>query len=156
MFPLILVLWACKGGITASLLRWLLPYWFMVLYVSLTYIVQLTVCFPFTKAEVCHVHERNIRVTNCSFDTGTLFFLLAFSHLKSQIPFLSHNFISVSQVKWRGLERLLWRKDQEPSDDASLKRVSLANVGEECSARGTARGVCRVDVHLESKHTPGE
>ena len=97
MFPLILVLWACKGGITASLLRWLLPYWFMVLYVSLTYIVLLAVYFPFTKAEVCHVHERNIRVTNCSFDTGTLFFLLVFSHLKSQIPFLSHNFISVSQ-----------------------------------------------------------
>lgn len=60
-------------------------------------IVQLTVCFPFTKAEVCHVHMRNIRVANCSFDTGTLFFLLIFSHLKSQTPSLSHSCILVSQ-----------------------------------------------------------
>ena len=60
-------------------------------------IVQLTVSFPFIKAEVCHVHVRNIHVTNCSFDTGTLFVLLAFSHLKSQIHSLSHNFILVFQ-----------------------------------------------------------
>ena len=36
-------------------------------------------------------------MTNCSFDTGTLFVLLAFSHLKSQIHSLSHNFILVFQ-----------------------------------------------------------
>ena len=60
------------------------------------YIVQLTVCFPFTKAEVRHVHERNICVTNCSFDMGTLIFLLVFSYLKARFPFYL-NFILVSQ-----------------------------------------------------------
>lgn len=62
-------------------------------------IAQLRVCFLFTEVEVCHIHMRNVNMTNCSFDAGILFFLLVSSHSKPQAPSLSQEFILVSREK---------------------------------------------------------